>query len=143
MCLYENNSQLRELFVQGDMKKNNAHPLDIHIGQQLRLRRKMMGMSQATLGKHVAITFQQIQKYELGSNSVSARRLHEFACVLQVSPMYFYETYEKKASLPTPQGLSTQAMHLANNFERIRSKNVQKQICNLIREMAKEGDGGL
>src|SRR5271156_691645 len=104
------------------------HPLDIHIGQRLRLRRKMMGMSQDTLGKHIAVTFQQIQKYERGSNSVSARRLHELAGVLQVSPMYFYETYKQQTSPPAPEGLSTQAIHLANNFERIGSKNLQKQI---------------
>ncbi len=122
------------------MEKNNAHPLDIHIGQQLRLRRKMMGMSQVVLGKEVAVTFQQIQKYELGRNSISARRLHEFAGVLQVSPMYFYEAYEPGAPTPVSPGLSVQAIHLAHNFERIGQKNVQKQICDLVRLLA--GNGG-
>lgn len=122
------------------MEKNNAHPLDIHIGQRLRLRRKMMGMSQAALGKHMGVTFQQIQKYERGSNSVSARRLHEFAGVLQVTPMYFYETYKQQTSPLAPDGLSTQAIHLANNFERIGSKNLQKQICDLVRLLS--GSGG-
>lgn len=126
----------QEIICLVGMKKNNAHPLDIHIGQRLRLRRKMMGLSQAALGKHVAVTFQQIQKYELGSNGVSARRLHEFAGVLQVSPMYFYEMYEREAPPTAPEELSTQAIHLVNNFGRLASKNVQKQICDLVRILA-------
>ena len=119
------------------MPHHSPHPLDIHIGQMLRLRRKMMGMSQSELGKRVGITFQQIQKYERGDNSVNARRLHELADILQVSPMYFYEGYKQSALLSEPEGLSTQAMHLANNFEHIDSKNVRKQICGLVRLLAK------
>ena len=93
---------------------------DTTIGQRLRLRRKMMGMSQTVLGKHVAVTFQQIQKYELGTNSVSARRLHEFrAACCRFSPMYFYEAYEPESPPPASAGLSVQAIHLAHNFERI------------------------
>jgi transcriptional regulator with XRE-family HTH domain len=121
------------------MGKNNAHPLDIHIGQRLRLRRKTMGMNQTALGKEVSVTFQQIQKYELGTNCISARRLHEFAGVLQVSPMYFYETYELGVPPPASPGLSAQAIHLAHNFERIGPKNVQKQICDLVRLLAGNG----
>ena len=122
------------------MKKNKTHPLDLHIGQQLRLRRKMMGMSQAALGKQVAITFQQIQKYEGGTNSVNAWRLYEFAGVLQVTPMYFYEGYGQEALMPALLGFSTQTIHLVNNFGDIASKNVQKQICDLVRLLA--GSGG-
>jgi len=122
------------------MPLHSAHPLDIHIGHRLRLRRKTMGMSQAALGKRVAVTFQQIQKYELGSNSLSARRLHELAGVLQVSPMYFYETYGQAIPPTAPGELSTQAIHLVNNFGRIGSKNVQKQICDLVRLLAGKGN---
>ena len=61
------------------MKKEKPHPLDITIGSHLLLRRKMMGMSQDVLAKRVGITFQQIQKYERGVNSINARRLFEFA----------------------------------------------------------------
>ena len=64
------------------MEKSNAHSLDIVIGHQLRLRRKMMGMSQADIAKRCGITFQQIQKYENGKNSVSAHRLYELSQLL-------------------------------------------------------------
>ena len=67
------------------MEQKPTHPLDMIIGSQLRLRRKMMGLSQSALAKHMGITFQQVQKYECGSNSMSARRLFEVAQLLQVS----------------------------------------------------------
>jgi transcriptional regulator with XRE-family HTH domain len=66
------------------LENKTPNHLDIHIGHQLRLRRKLVGLSQADLGKLVALTFQQIQKYENGKNSISARRLYDFAGVLGV-----------------------------------------------------------
>jgi transcriptional regulator with XRE-family HTH domain len=69
------------------------HPVDLHVGKQLRLRRNMLGMNQDNLGKQVGITFQQIQKYEHGTNRISASRIWEFAQVLQVSEAFFFEGY--------------------------------------------------
>ena len=60
------------------MKKkpgNTPHPVDIHVGARIRLRRTLLGMSQEKLGDAVSLTFQQIQKYEKGTNRVSASRL--------------------------------------------------------------------
>ena len=67
------------------------HPVDIHVGQHIRHRRWMMGMTQQQLAEHVGIKFQQIQKYETGMNRVSASRLWEIAQALEVPIGHFFE----------------------------------------------------
>ncbi len=76
------------------MKKkpgNTPHPVDIHVGARIRLRRTLLGMSQEKLGDAVSLTFQQIQKYERGANRVSASRLYQFAQVLSVPVSSFFD----------------------------------------------------
>jgi transcriptional regulator with XRE-family HTH domain len=124
------------------MKEKKLHPLDITIGSHLRLRRKMMGMSQNALAKRVGITFQQIQKYERGTNSVSARRLFEFAQVLEVSPLYFYALPEPHAYQPTVDHFTTQAIHLVQDFTSIGSSKVRNSLAACVREIAKGGQYG-
>lgn len=119
------------------MEQKHPHPLDIIIGHQLRLRRKMMGLSQAGLAKQVGLTFQQIQKYERGTNSVSARRLFEFAQVLGVSPMYFYEACGDSAQV-MPDALTAQAIHLVQDYTAIPSLKVRNSIAAFVREVARE-----
>lgn len=119
------------------MEQKPPHPLDIIIGSQLRLRRKMMGMSQVLLAQRVGITFQQIQKYELGRNSISARRLFELAQLLGVSPMYFYDAYANSVTV-MPDALTTQAIHLVQDYTSIRSITVRNSIAAFVREVAKE-----
>ncbi|RVC59816.1 XRE family transcriptional regulator, partial [Mesorhizobium sp. M4B.F.Ca.ET.088.02.2.1] len=59
--------------------KKKPNPIDIHVGSRIRLRRNMLGMSQEKLGENLGITFQQIQKYEKGTNRVGASRLQAIA----------------------------------------------------------------
>lgn len=73
-----------------------SHPVDIHVGKMLRLRRKLLGLSQEAVANAVSITFQQVQKYERGVNRISASRLAEFAQVLNVPIVYFFEGLENK-----------------------------------------------
>jgi len=73
--------------------ERKPHPIDIHVGKRIRVRRTMMDISQETLADEVGLTFQQIQKYERGSNRVSASRLFQFANILQVPVSYFYDEY--------------------------------------------------
>ena len=65
--------------------------VDVYVGARLRLRRMILGMSQSKLGELFGMTFQQIQKYENGSNCISGHRLRLTARVLEVSPSYFFE----------------------------------------------------
>ena len=72
-----------------------SHPVDVHVGQKLRRRRWMVGMTQKQLGEAVGIKFQQIQKYETGANRVSASRLYDMAKALEVPVSYFFEGIEE------------------------------------------------
>ena len=67
------------------------HPVDIHVGARLRQRRNLVGLSQTKLSESVGLTFQQIQKYERGTNRISSSRLYEFAKVLAVPVSYFFD----------------------------------------------------
>ena len=63
---------------------SRSHPVDVHVGARMRQRRSLLGMSQTNLGTAVGLTFQQIQKYERGSNRIGSSRLFEFSKVLGV-----------------------------------------------------------
>ena len=73
------------------------HPVDVHVGQRVRQRRWMLGMTQQQLGDHVGIKFQQIQKYETGANRVSASRLFDIASTLNVPIAFFFEGLQGQA----------------------------------------------
>jgi transcriptional regulator with XRE-family HTH domain len=66
------------------------HPVDAHVGSRLRLRRKLLGLNQTKLGEAVNLTFQQIQKYERGTNRMGASRLYQFAAILDVPISFFF-----------------------------------------------------
>lgn len=70
------------------------HPVDVHIGRRIRERRMLMGLSQEQLARLLGVTFQQIQKYERGTNRVGASRLVELARILQVPVTWFFEGLE-------------------------------------------------
>ncbi len=74
-------------------KKGRANPVDAHVGGRLRMRRTLLGMSQEKLADAVGLTFQQVQKYERGSNRVSASRLYQFSKILDVPVSFFFEQY--------------------------------------------------
>jgi transcriptional regulator with XRE-family HTH domain len=67
------------------------NPIDVHVGARLRLRRTLLGLSQEKLGEAVGITFQQLQKYERGSNRISASRLFNLSQVLGVPVSFFFD----------------------------------------------------
>lgn len=72
-------------------KEYGPDPIDVHVGIRLRLRRTMLRLSQEQLAATVGVTFQQIQKYERGSNRVSASRLYDLSEALNTSISYFFE----------------------------------------------------
>jgi transcriptional regulator with XRE-family HTH domain len=73
------------------VSKKQPNPIDIHVGSRVRLRRMMLGMSQEKLGENLGITFQQIQKYEKGTNRIGASRLQHIARVLAMPVSYFFD----------------------------------------------------
>lgn len=74
-----------------DEVEKESHPIDVHVGKRVRLRRTLLRMSQEVLGDKVGISFQQIQKYERGVNRIGASRLYEIAVALDVPVTFFYD----------------------------------------------------
>ena len=110
--------------------------INIIIGKNIRTRRSLMGFSQAALGKHLGITFQQVQKYETGNNSVSPARLMQLSQIFSCGVAELFRELPPaghEAALPDP---SRKAIHLIENFERIDDAILQKQICDLVRSIA-------
>jgi transcriptional regulator with XRE-family HTH domain len=122
------------------------NPIDIHVGQKLRLRRTLLGLSQEKLGEAVGITFQQLQKYERGANRISASRLFNLSQVLGVQVGYFFE------DLPPPDaanGLAADAdemdamarretLELVRAYYRITDGGVRKRTFELVKALAGE-----
>lgn len=93
------------------------HPVDVHVGAQLRSQRVLYGLSQSELAKMLDITFQQLQKYETGSNRMSASRIWHASKVLGVPVSFFFEGFNEKAK-PGKGILNTRAeLELVRDFE--------------------------
>ncbi len=73
------------------------HPVDLHVGQRIRQRRCMAGLTQQQLGESVGIRFQQIQKYETGTNRISASRIWDIAAAMEVPVSFFFEGLDGQA----------------------------------------------
>ncbi|USP02116.1 helix-turn-helix domain-containing protein [Bartonella taylorii] len=124
---------------EGDLKvkAKNPHFNDISIGRKIRFRREMLKMSQKQLGDHLGVTFQQIQKYEKGTNRVGAGRLKEIADILDVPIAFFYSELSTKENAPYPpyhcdEGVSSKEEYLLlKNFRELKSRK-QKAILWLI-----------
>ncbi len=71
--------------------QHGPHPVDVHVGDRVRLRRTLLGMIQTDLGKALDLTFQQVQKYESGKNRIAASRLYQLSHVLDVPLSYFFD----------------------------------------------------
>lgn len=82
--------RLSQMIQNSDRIVAEPNPVDLHVGERLRKRRKEVGLSQTDLGQSVGLTFQQIQKYERGSNRISASKIYEFAQFLDVPVSYFF-----------------------------------------------------
>ncbi|RVT73046.1 XRE family transcriptional regulator [Agrobacterium sp. CNPSo 2736] len=137
-----------------EANKKRPNPIDIHVGSRIRLRRTMTGMSQERLGDSVGITFQQIQKYERGTNRVGASRLQNIANILNVPVSFFFEdappsdivaTISPHASQPDDfQTLlsSFEGFRLNREFVKITDPNVRQYIIKMIKAVAADSDGG-
>ncbi len=133
--------------------KKSPNPIDVHVGSRVRLRRMMLGMSQEKLGEALGITFQQIQKYEKGTNRVGASRLQHIATVLKVPVSFFFEdapgTPEEAAGFAESSShsyvvdflSSTEGLSLNKSFVRIKDARVRRRIVDLVQTLAaEEGD---
>ena len=131
------------------MNKKNPNPIDVHVGSRIRLRRNMLGLSQERLGESLGITFQQIQKYEKGTNRIGASRLQHIAQVLEVPVSFFFEdapgsstetgfAESRPAAFVTDFLTSTEGLQLNKAFVRIKDAKVRRRIVELVRAVAGE-----
>ncbi|MDP1602449.1 MAG: helix-turn-helix transcriptional regulator [Legionella sp.] len=123
--------------------KRGAVPVDIHVGSQVRMRRLMLGMTQKELADSVGITFQQIQKYEKGTNRISASRLQEFAGLLKTPAPSFFEGAPNaatgEAGIPVAYNqffATSEGLVLAKSFMKIKHPRMRRQIVELVEYLA-------
>jgi len=135
---------------------NRSNVVDAYVGARLRMRRLMMGLSQSKLGEELGVTFQQIQKYEKGTNRISAARLRQAAQVLDTTIQFFLEGAPTEASNPRPLRessspsfdvtflASSEGLQLNRAFLRIRNPRIRRRIVDLVVSLAEpEVDGEL
>lgn len=122
-----------------NVKKKKPDPVDIIVGGNIRTARKMRGFSQELLGRSVGVTFQQIQKYEKGTNRVSSSMLTKITRTLAVSREDLFKGVDENSDFVTPQlpSLSDQAMSLGLAFDAIDDDRLRKKIWELVKAIGK------
>ena len=130
------------------MVKKTPDPTDKHVGNRVRMRRLMLGMSQGALGTPLGVTFQQVQKYEKGANRIGASRLQQTAHILQVPVTFFFEGGPAANGKPTGQQsapspayvstfvASTDGLALIKAFTALRDAKLRRSVVDLVKEIA-------
>lgn len=110
-----------------------AHPVDVHVGQKLKQIRTLRRMSQTDVANRLGLSFQQVQKYEIGSNRVAASRLFELGQIFEVSPAYFFEgLYDKEHEV---KGRDS-GMEIVNALAAIKDDTVKTRIVTFIEDVS-------
>jgi transcriptional regulator with XRE-family HTH domain len=134
------------------MTKKAPNPTDKHVGSRVRMRRMMLGMSQEKLGDALSLTFQQVQKYEKGTNRIGASRLQQIAHFLQVPVSFFFEgapdisgTAGEMSEAPSPAYVSdflatSDGLALTKAFMRIKDAKLRRRIVDLVSQIAGEDE---
>lgn len=144
--------QSPRLSNRGRTPAGNPNPIDVHVGARLRLRRTLLGLSQETLATALGLTFQQIQKYERGSNRIGASRLFDLARALDVPVEYFYEEMSPDVMAASPRHMAKaveepvplqidpmsrrETLDLVRTYYKIGDPNVRKRVYELARALA-------
>jgi transcriptional regulator with XRE-family HTH domain len=131
------------------MAKKAPNPIDKHVGSRVRMRRMMLSMSQEKLGDALGLTFQQVQKYEKGTNRIGASRLQQIAHILQVPVSFFFEGapagggghHHGMGEAPSPAYVSdflatSDGLSLTKSFMRIKSTKLRRRIVDLVEQIA-------
>lgn len=135
--------------------KGAASQIDAHVGQRLRVRRSLLGLSQEKVAEAVGLTFQQLQKYERGMNRISAGRLMQFSVILDVPVAYFFENFRatpqnKKVlhamadndqdEFMSPDVIqSKETLNLVRAYYRIEDENVRRSVYNFVKSVSEGG----
>lgn len=132
------------------MAKKAPNPIDRYVGSRVRMRRMMLSMSQEKLGDALGLTFQQVQKYEKGTNRIGASRLQQISEILQVPVAFFFEGAPVLAGVPvglseapSPAYISdflatSDGLALTKAFVEIKDSRVRRRIVDLVEAIAGE-----
>lgn len=134
--------------------RKQPNPIDIHVGSRLKLRRTMVGMTQEKLGEQLGVTFQQIQKYEKGTNRIGASRLQEISEILSAPVSFFFEeasplnlaradaiafagvAEDASAKFEVPLSSPSETHALAKAFTRITDARIRRRVIDLVETLA-------
>jgi transcriptional regulator with XRE-family HTH domain len=128
--------------------ERSPNPVDIHVGMRVRMRRKMKGVSQEALANQLKLTFQQVQKYERGSNRISASKLYEIARALETPVAWFFEGLADTTGGEGVAEDTTPFMHeimttpesgdMLSAFGKIRRRRLRRRLVELAKAIADE-----
>ncbi len=130
-----------------------SHPVDEHVGARVRLHRVLLGMTQTDLGTAIGVTFQQMQKYERGTNLISASRLHDLARVLDVPIEHFFDDMPPEVAAISPAAkklpkyepyplVKRETMEFVRAYYKIEDADVRQQVSQLIKTLGAGADTG-
>ncbi|MFI3241359.1 MAG: helix-turn-helix transcriptional regulator [Alphaproteobacteria bacterium] len=144
----------------GRTQDGDPNPIDTHVGNRIRLRRTLLGLSQEKLASMLGLTFQQVQKYERGANRVGASRLYDIAQALEVQIGFFYEDMDNETAAQSPMTFAApqtaplmmsdnkvefdddpmhkkEAMELVRAYYKIQNRKVAKHLFDMVIQMSK------
>jgi transcriptional regulator with XRE-family HTH domain len=134
------------------MSSKAPNPVDKYVGSRMRMRRIMLGMSQEKLGEALGLSFQQIQKYEKGTNRVGASRIQQISEALQVPVSFLFEGGPSSVASgagfsedPSPAYVSdflatSEGLALTRAFTRISDTKMRRSIVDLVEQIAVRED---
>ena len=139
----------------GRHNSDKPNPVDVQVGSRVRLRRKMLGLSQEKLAAAIGLTFQQVQKYERGANRIGASRLHELSRVLDVPVSFFFDDMDPVRAPAIPGGFSEppaeafdsdplrrrETVELVDAYYAIEDAAVRRRLFELAKGLAGELPG--
>ena len=133
------------------MVRKAPNPIDQHVGGRVRFRRVLVGMSQEKLGEALGLTFQQVQKYEKGTNRIGASRLQHIASILGVTAPFFFEGLPSESSASQAGAMdenetsrvleflsTTEGLQLNIAFSRIKDPKVRRLVLDLVSTLSNE-----
>jgi transcriptional regulator with XRE-family HTH domain len=147
--------QLRPRKSSGRMaSKGFPNPIDVHVGNRIRLRRTLLGITQEKLADKLGLTFQQIQKYEKGENRVSSSRLFELTRMLSVEMSFFFDEMSEQVQEQTPSRLLSikalpelddardptakrETLELVRAYYKIPDPDIRRRLTDLVRSLSR------
>lgn len=143
---------MAELTKRRTIKDDGPDPIDRYVGARVRARRVGIRLSQTKLGEAIGVTFQQVQKYENGTNRIGASNLYKIAKTLGVDVTYFFEGVQSlpeagqaspaeapQAQLKDDPMSSREAIELMHNFFRVKDANVRRRLAQFVKTLAQSG----